>query len=78
MSAYRTYIWGLDALFFDSNIIELLKDHLFWWRMSYIYVSIWRNLHIDGFEGYLWSPRLPRPTGDPQKIFFTYSFDVVK
>ena len=78
MIGYSTYIWGTDAIFYDAEFAKSLKDHLVWWRMSYRYVSIWRNLHIDGFEGYLWSPRLPRPTGDPQKIFFTYSFDVVK
>ncbi len=75
MKGYRTYVVGADSIFYDAEFVKTLKagmDTMFWWRMGYNYQSIWRNLHIDGFEGYLWNRReLPaQQTG--YRIFFTY------
>lgn len=30
MNAYRTYLMGKDAIFFDRELIENLKDNTFW------------------------------------------------
>lgn len=66
----ETYILGKNAIFFDRNVVNSLKDNMFWWRMSYRYQSIWRNLHIDGFEGYIWNRReLPRSQGISYHFF---------
>jgi hypothetical protein len=40
------------SMYFDKDIVEYLKDvDMFWWRISWVYRSNWRILHIDGFEG---------------------------
>lgn len=31
--------------------LQLLRENLHLWRMTRNYVSNWRELHIDGFEG---------------------------
>lgn len=72
-TAYSTYLQGPNALFFDREIIENLKDNMFWFRMSYQYRSLWRNLRIDGFEGYIWNRQeLPKYQKMEYK-FFTYA-----
>lgn len=69
---YSTYITGENAVFFDSELIERLKDNMFWWRMSFIYHSNWRVLHVDGFEDYIFGGR-PLPTNMGERVqFFTY------
>jgi hypothetical protein len=42
-----TYIGGREA-FFNQGMLEELKD---WVSFGCFYVSNWRVLHIDGFEG---------------------------
>ena len=52
MSAYKTYVMGKDAIFFDRDLLENLKSSMcIFWKMSWRYYSNWRVLHIDGFEG---------------------------
>jgi hypothetical protein len=57
---------------YDEQTLEFLKDSTnFWWRISWNYQSNWRVLHVDGLEGFVYSPKLPVSTGKPIK-FFTY------
>jgi len=52
MDAYKTYIMGKDAIFFDRGLFESLKSNTsIFWKMSWRYHSIWRILHVDGLEG---------------------------
>ncbi len=61
---------GADAILYDRTLLNSLKDNLFWWRMSYQYWSLWRNLHIDGFEGYIWNrSEFPKYQGVHYKFF---------
>jgi hypothetical protein len=71
--SYATYICGTQAVFYDTEVLKSLKNSmLFWWRLSYRYQSLWRVLHIDGFEGYLWNrSELPKHQGY-QIQFFQY------
>lgn len=75
MDGYATYIYGGNAIY-DARIMKSLKENLsglFWWRMSFCYASVWRNLHIDGFEGYIYNrSELPRRQGYHIK-FFAYA-----
>jgi hypothetical protein len=61
MSGYATYVIGREA-FFSDDILDAAMNMQDWrwsgWRMSYNYQSLWRNLHVDGFEGYLWNQGL--------------------
>ena len=78
MSGYKTWVCGTNAIFYDKEIVSMLKDNMFWWRMSYRYQSVWRNLHIDGFEGYLWNRHeLPKHQGFRYN-FFTYAKPIQK
>jgi hypothetical protein len=70
MSGYETYIMGTNAIYFDKEVLKTLKDSMFWWRLSYRYQSIWRVLHIDGLEGYLWNRAgLPQYQGVRYQFF---------
>ena len=70
MSAYKTYVMGTNAVHFDIELLKSLSDSMFWWRMSYRYRSIWRTLHIDGLEGYIWNRReLPKHQGMKYQFF---------
>jgi hypothetical protein len=73
MSAYRTYIMGSDAVYFDPELIKSLKDNnMFWWRLSYVYRSNWRVLHVDGLEGYVFGGH-PLPSNLGERVqFFNY------
>jgi hypothetical protein len=64
-AGYSTWMWGTEAcLFYDREIFKMLSDGMFFWRLSYQYLSNWRNLHVDGFEGYIWNrAELPKPQG---------------
>jgi hypothetical protein len=60
--------------YYDCCDCSVLKKEIdpfiwFWWRMTYVYKSNWRVLHIDGVEGLLWSPRLPIANGRPINLF---------
>lgn len=45
-AGYRTYIMGTDAItLFDTDFLKTLKPY------QWLYISNWRVLHIDGFEG---------------------------
>ena len=61
--------------YYDAEVVrDLFKSHHFWGRMSWYYRSNWRILHIDGMEGYVFSPKLPVSSG--KKIqFFQYKLD---
>lgn len=66
---YRTYIFGEEAqILFDRELLANLKDDMFWWRLSWVYRSNWRVLHIDGFET---GPKIPAYLGYT-RIFFNY------
>jgi hypothetical protein len=65
---YQTYIMGKDTIYFDKEILESLKDNMFWWRLSWHYRSNWRVLHIDGFETGI---KIPMNMGHTQ-VFFNY------
>ena len=56
-----------DAIYFDREMLNSLKFSNFWWKMTWVYRSNWRVLHIDGFEPFI--PPLPRG----QRIFFNYA-----
>lgn len=66
----NTYLFGRNAIYFDVRLLDSLQDNLFWWRLSYRYSSSWRNLHVDGFEGYIWSQcKLPTPQNIHYQFF---------
>lgn len=48
MADYSTYVVGCEA-FFNQATLDEYKDWLGW---SSTYISNWRILHIDGFEGF--------------------------
>lgn len=56
----------------DEVLREQLRlSALFFRKLSWIYKSNWRVLHIDGLEGLVYNPKLPVSTG--KKIqFFKY------
>jgi hypothetical protein len=59
-----------DGNYYDAAVIEqLFKSHHFWGRYSWYYRSNWRVLHIDGMEGYVFSPNLPTAQGNSIKFF---------
>ncbi len=61
---------GKNAVFFDRELIENLKDNLFWWRLSFVYRSNWRVLHVDRFEGCIFNPgHLPWHAGERVQFF---------
>jgi hypothetical protein len=70
--ATRTYIMGKESIYFDREILEHLRDDMFWWKLSWRYRSNWRVLHIDGFEKGI---ALPMHAGHT-RVFFNY--EVVK
>jgi hypothetical protein len=61
----------ITARYYNCSILKKAIDPTiwFWWRMTYRYKSNWRVLHIDGMEGLLWSPRLPKRNGRPINLF---------
>lgn len=65
---YSTYIMGENAILFDRGFLDSMRDNMFWWKISWVYRSNWRVLHIDGFET---GRRLPIDMGHA-RTFFTY------
>lgn len=67
-------VQGSDALF-DQELIDAVNktflNRMFWWREGYVYASNWRNLHVDGLEGRIFSRDLPVSKGG-QIQFFNY------
>ena len=54
-------------IWFDRDLIQALKEEAgFLWRLSWIYRSNWRVLHIDGLEG---GRRIPIFTGKMRQFF---------
>ena len=54
-------------IYFDRELIENLRDEAgFWWKLSWVYRSNWRILHIDGLEG---GRRIPICTGKLFQFF---------
>lgn len=70
--AYRTYISGANAMFYDNELIESLKDNMWLWKLTHQYRSNWRVLHIDGIEGYPSFRALPSHIGEPIKFHYRY------
>jgi len=66
--AYRTYICGSDAIYFDKDILDIIKRDISLLRVLQGYRSIWRILHIDGFE----KPEIPFQVGN-FRHFFQYT-----
>lgn len=66
----KTYVMGTNAILYDLEFLKILRDNMFWWKLSWVYRSNWRVLHIDGFEG----PTHPLPVNRGQQIkFFSYA-----
>ena len=59
-----------DAIYFDREMLNSLKFSNFWWKMTWIYRSNWRILHIDGFERNPFSMPITR---GQQRTFFNYA-----
>lgn len=66
---------GNDAIFFDRDMIENLKDNMFWWRVTWVYRSNWRALHIDGLEGCVYNPMLIPESLGGRIQFFNYKVE---
>jgi len=64
---YRTYICGANSLF-DKELIETIKQEISMLRVLQGYRSIWRILHVDGFE----KPSIPFHMGNI-RYFFQYA-----
>jgi hypothetical protein len=56
--------------YYDAEVVrDLFKNHHFWGRFNWYYRSNWRVLHIDGMEGYVFSPKLPVSQGKQIQLF---------
>ncbi len=70
----KTYVMGTNAIFYDSNLLKVARDTfnaIFWWKLSWVYFSNWRVLHIDGLEGSVYN-RNGIPGHQGYKIKFTF------
>lgn len=64
--AYKTYICGSEALFNHDLVAMLKRETDAFVRVFRGYLSIWRVLHIDGFE--------PRYRSIPFHVGIGYQF----
>jgi hypothetical protein len=65
-----TYVLDSEAIFFNRELMKSFKEEAGWlWKLSWVYRSNWRVLHIDGFEG---GRRLPVGSPVKYRTFFTY------
>jgi hypothetical protein len=62
----------MSRSWYDEETLKFLQPSWFWWRLSWNYQSNWRVLHIDGLEGFVFTPKLPASRGERIK-FFTYA-----
>lgn len=42
---------AMNGVYFDRELMKAMREPSPFWRLSWVYRSNWRVLHIDGLEG---------------------------